>query len=164
MDDDKYETCERCGRDSPPEHMESITLLEERSLCEGCVFALDYRVEQYDWRDRYTEEQHKRALSIVRERDEIECSIESYEDGQIIIHTRYVTSDVITDLCNHFGFKVVAFGPQWKQQEAWPCMKRHGSIFEIVLQYDHTCPKPVPMSVQFDDAHIEQVDENDKQF
>lgn len=139
-------------------------LSDERRVCEGCVLALSEDVDYYDWQDRYTEEQHERAVNLLSDQDEIECVISSYDDGQVIIHTPYVTSDVVTDFCNQFGFKVLAFGPQWQANGMWPCVDQHGDIFEIVLEYNHNSPQPVPMAAVFQTEHIDRLDGNDKQF
>lgn len=161
---DEYDECERCGHDRLPEDMRTIELEDEWYVCAGCIAALEEDIVYRDWQDRYTEEQHERAVSLLSERDEFECIISSYEDGQIVLHTSYVSSDVVTDFCNHFGFQIVSFGPQWENDEMWPCMHQHGSLFEIVLEYNHRSQQPVPLSVTFQENHIERVDGNDKQF
>jgi len=153
--------CDRCDREY--DELECVEPLDA-DLCEGCVRALSGNIEMYDWRDRYTEEQHERAVSLLSDYDEFECVISSYEDGQIVLHTSYVSSDVVTDFCNHFGFQIVAFGPQWEQDEMWPCMHQHGSVFEIVLEYNHQSQHPVPLNAEFTENHIERVDGNDEQF
>jgi hypothetical protein len=155
-------TCDRC--ENEVDSVTSVTLLEEHELCEACRRALSAEVLNYDWRDRYTKEQHERATELLAERDEIECVINSYEDGQIVVHTPYVSSDVITDFCNHFGFVILSFGPQWHADGMWPCVDQHGDIFEIVLEYNSDCPQPVPISAKFFENHIERVDGNDEQF
>lgn len=144
--------------------MDDITLSEERRVCEGCVRALSEDVDYYDWRTRYTEEQHERAVNLLSDQDEIECVISSYDDGQIIVHTQYVSSNVVTDFCNHFGFKILSFGPQWHVDQMWPCMDQHGDIYEVVLEYNHNSPQPIPMAAVFQEDHIEMLDGNDKQF
>jgi len=154
--------CDRCFREY--EDLQTIELREEHEICQGCVRSFEEDVFYYDWQDRYTEEQHERALSLFSERDEIECVISSYEDGQVIVHTRYVSSDVITDFCNHFGYQILSFSPQWSDDAMWPCMTQHGDIFEIVLEYNHDCPHPVPTSTIFQEPHIGNLDGNDKQF
>jgi len=156
--------CERCEREYDSESVQVIDLDEERSLCNGCIDALSDNIDYYDWQDLYTEEQHERALSLLTERDEFECVIDSYEDGQIVLHTPYVTSNVVTDFCNHFGFKIISFGPQWEADGIWPCVGRHGDLFEIVLEYNNNCPPPVPTQAIFEENHIEDIDGNDKQF
>lgn len=153
--------CSRCERDW--DDVEYVAVLDAE-LCDACLRALDENIEYYNWKKKYTEDQHERATSLFSEREEILCVINSYEDGQIVVHTQYVTSDVVTDFCDHFGFEIVAFGPRWEQEESWPCMSEHGSIFEIVLEYNNSCDPPAPMTVKFIDNDIERVDENDKQF
>jgi len=153
--------CDRCDREFDDlENVESL----EASLCDACIRALMDDIEFRDWQDRYTEEQHERALSLLDDYDEFECIISSYEDGQVVIHTPYVTSDVVTDFCNHFGYKILSFGPQWSADYVWPCMDDHGDIFEVVLQYDHSCDTPIPLAAKFQENHIERIDGNDKQF
>lgn len=154
--------CDRCEREF--DDLRDVDLIAERDLCEGCVRALDEDVYNYRWQDRYTEEQHERALSLLSGRDEFECVISSYEDGQIILHTPYVSSDVVTDFCDHFGFQIISFGPQWEADEVWPCAHRHGDLFEIGLEYNEQCPSPIPVAMKFEEIDIEDLDENDKQF
>lgn len=154
--------CERCGLEY--EELTKVELVQPRELCEPCIEALSQKVEYYDWRDKYTEEQHERALEEFDKYDEIECVISSYEDGQIVIHTEYVTSDVITDFCNHFGYRIISFCPRWENDGVWPCEEMHGNMYEIVLEYNELCPPPMPIDVTFGENHIENVDENDKQF
>lgn len=154
--------CDRCDRDF--DDLTSVQLGEERQLCEPCVGALREKVDFHDWKDRYTEEQHERAVSLLSEYDEFECVISSYEDGQVVLHTPYVTSDVVTDFCNHFGYTILSFGPQWEVDRMWPCMGTHGDMFEIVLEYNHSSSQPIPLNVEFHEDHIERIDGNDKQF
>lgn len=154
--------CDRCGYER--DELETIELRAEYELCGGCVNDMDASIDEYQWQDRYTEEQHERALSLLDEYDEFECVISSYDDGQIIVHTRYVTSDVITDFCNHFRFDIISFGPQWAADGMWPCASEHGDIFEIVLEYNHSCAPPIPLPAKFRENHIERLDGNDKQF
>lgn len=133
-------------------------------LCAACRQAVSDSIEYYDWKDRYTEEQHERALSLLSERDEIECVLNSYEDGQIILHTPYVSSDLVADYCEHFGFVIKSFGPRWMQDGVFPCETSHGDIFEIVLEYNSSCDPPIPTSVIFENECIDRLDGNDKQF
>lgn len=154
--------CDRCGREF--EELESVPLDDERELCDGCIRALRDLIDFHDWQDRYTEEQHERALSLFSEQDEFECVISSYEDGQVVLHTPYVASKVVTDFCNHFRYRIVSFGPQWEADESWPCAHQHGDIFQIVLEYTHSSDPPIPLPAKFQTKHIKNVDGNDKQF
>jgi len=156
--------CDRCSSDRPSELMESVALDSEYLLCKPCISALSEYIEKHDWRTRYTEEQHERAIELLSSYDEIRCVISSYEDGQIVVHTPYVSSNVVTDVCNHFGFRIVSFQPQWSEDAVWPCMTEHGSIFEIVLEYNHRCQPPAPINIRFTENHIQELDGNDKQF
>jgi len=156
------EECERCGVER--DELVTIELLNERDLCDGCVRGIEANVDNYRARDRYTEEHHERAMQLLSERGEIECVIGSYEDMQIVVHTPYVSSDVVTDFCDHFGFRILWFGPRWATDDSWPCAQQHGDLFEIVLGYDHDCPPPVLVDATFDEEHIDELDENDKQF
>lgn len=155
--------CDRCSRDDI-EETETIHLENDYDLCKGCVRDLESNVTSYDWQDRYTEEQHERAISLLEEVEEIECVISSYEDGQIVIHTPYVSSDVVADFCNHFGLRIVKFGPRWNLDSTWPCVDHHDSMFEVVLSYDHRSPPPIPISVEFVEQALENLGENDRQF
>lgn len=161
---DKYEECDRCGNDSLPEAMQYVVLETGHQLCEGCLRAMEDDVEYYDWQDRYTEEQHERAIELFSERDEFECVISSYEDGQVVLHTPYVSSDVVTDFCNHFGYRIAAFTPRWEVENEWPCMSQHGDTFEIMLEYNSQCSPPIPLPAKFQENHIEQIKAPDKQF
>lgn len=154
--------CERCGREY--DELTTVELGEVRLLCSACIGALREKIDYFRWQDRYTEEQHERALSLLEDYDEFECIISSYEDGQVVLHTPYVSSDVVTDFCNHFGYRIISFGPQWEADDMWPCVHQHGDLFEIVLQYNHLCEPPIPLAAKFQENHIERVDENDKQF
>lgn len=154
--------CDRCGRDA---EVETIQIASDwYHLCDGCIVDLRESIELYDWEDRYTEEQHERAISVLSDVDEINCVIGSYEDATIVVHTAYVSSDVVADVCDHFGLRIVAFYPRWDLDDTWPCVDDHGSIFEIVLEYTSHSPTPIPTSVIFEETHIENLDENDRQF
>lgn len=154
--------CDRCGREY--DELTTVELGEERNICSACIGALREDIDYFDWRDRYTEEQHERALSLFSDYDEFECVISSYEDAQIVLHTPYVSSDVVTDFCNHFMYDIISFGPQWEADEIWPCAHQHGDIYEIVLEYNHSCDPPIPLPAKFQENHIERIDDNDKQF
>lgn len=156
------EECQRCGVER--DELATVELLDEYDLCDGCVRDIDANIEHYHVEDRYTEEQHERAVQLLSERDETECVINSYEDRQIVVHTPYVSSDVVTDFCDHFGLRILWYGPRWQAEGAWPCADDHGDIFEVVLGYDHDCPPPVPINSVFETAHIDDLDGNDKQF
>jgi hypothetical protein len=114
--------------------------------------------------DEYTEEQHERAVSLLSERDEIQCVITDFEEGLVVVHTPYVTSDVVKDFCLHFGYEIVRFGPAWEKESILPCMSDHGSTFEIALSYTMKSDSPIPLNVEFVSEHIDELDENDKQF
>lgn len=156
------EECDRCGREY--DELTGMELTVDRQICDACIWAIDYNIENHKWQDRYTEKQHERAISILEERDEIQCIISSYEDGQIIVHTPYVASHTVTDLCAHFGFRIAAFEPLWEEEGKWPCVEEHGSTFQILLDYHQRSKKPIPLEAQFEDIFIEDLDENDKQF
>jgi hypothetical protein len=157
-------TCDRCGQDVSTDLVEDISLSSDWTLCEPCVDRLDRLVKDYDWKDRYTEEQHERAVSLLSERSEFECVIDSYERGQIIVHTPYVSSKVVADFCQHFGFEVASFNPIWLEQSEWPCVDSHDSIFQIVLEYNHRCKPPVPINTTFDEYYTDNLDGSDRQF
>lgn len=156
--------CDRCERDVPDNSLQSVSLNEEHSICTGCIDVLDDEIQFFDWKEAYTEDQHSRAEEILDSIDEIECIISDYSDGKIVVHTQYVDLAVVADVCEHFGFRISAFGPRWEHDSRWPCAEIHGSIFEIVLQYDHLCETPIPMTVAFEPRHIDTLDGNDKQF
>lgn len=161
---DEYDTCDRCGRDVYPDDLQTITVVEKHEVCPGCMNDVSEDIDNYDWQDRYTEEQHERAVSLLAERDEILCVISSYEDAQIIVHTPYVTSDVVLDFCNHFGFYITHFAPCWKQESEYPCINDHGSVFQITLSYTHRSRPPIPMNVEFKPSRIDDLSESDQQF
>jgi hypothetical protein len=161
---EEYVTCDRCGNERNEDFIQTVELTDTHKICGGCATSLNGSVVNYHWQDRYTEEQHQRAVSLLSERDVFECVIESYEDGQIVLHTKYVSSDVVTDFCNHFGFEIARFGPQWLVDQEWPCMTSHGDTFEIVLEYNHYSRPPIPTQARFEYASIDGLDGNDKQF
>jgi hypothetical protein len=158
------ETCDRCGVDRPDGMVRDKTLVDDWRLCDACIIRLNDLVRDYKWKDRYTEEQHERAMSVIGEQEEIECVIGSYDVGQIYIHTPYVSSDVVADFCNHFGLKIHGFGPRWEKNEHWPCMKDHGDTFEVLLQYDSKSRPPNSLGTKFNRNHINDLLESDKQF
>jgi len=163
-DETEYESCERCGRSVEPEMIHSVELESEWSVCDGCVRAMEDNTTYHDWRDRYTEEQHERAVSLLVSRDEFECVLDDYSRGQIAVHTPYVSSDVVLDFCKHFGFEIAGFWPRWEQEERLPCSSEHGSTFEIILEYNTRSSPPIPTSVEFDVIRLDRLDEIDKQF
>lgn len=161
---DDIVTCDRCENESVRDLTETIDLDGDRLLCSGCIHALIDSIERHDWQDRYTEEHHERALTLLSDRDEIDCVISEYDTGRIVVHTAYVSSDVVMDFCKHFGFKIARFEPVWAQESQWPCSKDHGDCFQIVLKYDHDCPDPIPVNAKFFENHIDDLEGNDRQF
>jgi len=162
----EYEICERCEKETPESGMINVSLSEEWWLCDACVEEIEEGIEDYYWYDRYTKEQHKRALEILRDHDEIYCVHgNAYEAGEIIVHTPYVASAVVEDVCDHFGLQISAFRPRWEEDyHAWECVEGHGSCFEILLEYKQNSQPPVPLEMKFVPVDIEYLDENDKQF
>lgn len=161
---DGYIECDRCGNDTSPELIENVDLDGERTLCTGCIASLVYSIERYRWNDRYTEDHHERAIELLSEREQIDCVISEYDSGRIIVHTPYVSSDVVMDFCKHFGFNIERFEPNWARESQWPCSKDHGDCFQIVLKYGHDCPEPIPPTVKFFENHIDDLEANDRQF
>lgn len=161
---DDWINCDRCGRNVDPDDTKDISIDGEYEVCPGCATDLTQDIEQYDADDRYTEEQHERAVSLLSDRDEIECVISSYEDKQIIVHTPYVSSEVVIDFCDHFGFYMNQFEVCWEEEYSWPCVSDHGSIFQIVLSYTHRSRPPIPLNAKFTEDRIDNLTENDKQF
>ena len=157
------ESCDRCDNES--DDLQSIELIDEHILCTPCIRAIDDDIDDYYWYDRYTEEHHERAVRLLEEQDEIECVHESYNLGEIIVHTKYVNSNVLTDVSDSFGLEIVRFHPLWEQEETeWDCIDRHGSCFEILLEYNQDSPSPMPLEFRFIEIDSEFIDENDKQF
>lgn len=163
-EDDEYEQCERCGKDVIPGSRVTVEIDDSYKVCISCAEALIGEIELYDWQDRYTEEQHERALSLLSGRDEIDCVISDYDIGHIIVHTDYVSSDVIKDFCEHFGFSIKSFGPVWENETDIPCISDHGSTFEVVLQYGYQSDMPIPTQFKFEEMYVDRLDENDEQF
>lgn len=156
--------CERCGRDALAEHIERVELQSDYSLCTGCIEDLDQSIEYYHRKSRYTKEQHDRAVELLDERDEIFCVYQSYEYCEITVHTPYVSSKVVADFCEHFNYNIVKFSPLWEQESEMKCVDDHGSAFEIVLRYPHKSDFPIHLDAIFFESHIDDLDENDRQF
>lgn len=163
-DSTEYQTCDRCERDTPLDDITKIELEETWSVCGGCLVALDEEVEFFDQRERWTKKQHERAVNILDEIDEVECVIHDFEDNLIIVHTAYATSDVVVDLCEHFGLVITSFHPVWEMESEWKCIDNHGSIYQITLEYRNFSPEPKPTHFKYLPRHIENVEPNDKQF
>lgn len=167
-DDDSFEgtECARCDREYPEERVSPVVINDDHMLCEGCRDNIEERIENYYWYDRFDKEQHERAVEILEDQDEILCAHgRHWQAGEIIVHTNYVSSAVISDVCDHFGFEIVGFGPRWQEEEVWEdCVGEMGSCFEIVLDYTSESPPPLPMEAEFNPIDIEWLDGNDKQF
>lgn len=114
--------------------------------------------------ERYTEDIHERAVELLEGRDEIDCVIHDYERRDIFVHTPYVSSNVVTDFCNFFGYRLSGFWPEWEQESDLPCMSDHGSTFVILLQYTPRSPPPSNIGVKFPTPHLDELDESSKQF
>lgn len=165
MSDDELPKCDKCSNDSNPDTMENLTVDGNSfSICQGCARYLSDSIEFADPKDRYTEEQHEKALSLLSQQEEINCVISDYDSLEIIIHTDYVTSRVIADFCDNFGYQIVMFNILWEEESPWPCVDDHGSTFEILLVYNEQSPQPTPVSASFERYHIDDLAENDKQF
>lgn len=161
---DEYKVCDKCESETPPERMVLVELSESWALCEACVVGIEEEIEYNHWMDRYTEEHHERAIEVLSERDEITCVISDYENGAIVIHTPYVSADVVVDFCRHFGFRITDYRPQWHHKSDWPCAADHGDIFEVTLKYLPDSPQPSLVEAKFTTNRIEDIDSNDKQF
>lgn len=161
---DEYEPCDKCGNDRTPDDLTSVDLRDDWLLCSACIDALSDSIEFHDWRDVYTEEQHQRAADELSSFDEVQCVISSYDDGQLIVHTPYVSSDIVADVCTHFGHRIQSFSIVWNEESSWPCIDEHGSTFQIVLRYDQRSKPPAPMDTLFFDTYIDEVRDHDRQF
>lgn len=144
--------CDECDNDAT------------RAFCEQCIADLRDADSRTPIEERYTEEQHERATTLLSEQDEIECVISDYEQKLVIVHTPYVSSDVVGDFCEQFGYHIQSFGPRWENGSRFPCSAHHGSMFEIVLSYDYTSDAPMPIRVPFVRETLDELDGNDKQF
>lgn len=161
----EYDRCEKCEHETPDEGLNTVTLLDDWTLCDACVELLDESMETHYWYDRYSKEQHERAVSLLEEQDSVWCVDAVYEAGEIIVHTPYVSSEVVSDVADHFGLRVGGFGPAWEEDEnALDCVKEHGSCFEILLEYTQNSPDPLPLEADLIHIDLKWLDENDKQF
>lgn len=156
--------CERCERDFPEDVVSPVTIEEDHHLCEGCRLSIEDDIENYNWYDRYTEEHHEMAVEILENQKEIECVHDWYNGGEIIVHTKYVSSNVVTDVCEHFGLQIMAFRPIWQEEDTWDCVEEAGSMFQILLEYRHNSPPPLPVEEEFSPLDINYLEDNDKQF
>lgn len=164
-DSEEYVECERCEHEVPNGERISVELNDEYSLCSSCVGYLDREVEDFWWYDRLPKEQFERAVEILQEQDEILCVHEtSYQNSMIMVHTNYVNSDVVRDVCDHFGFHVESFGPAWQQETRYRCVRENGSCFYINLTYRPRADYPAPMEVKFVPRWRDNLVDTDKQF
>ena len=164
----EFEACERCGKDRPPEFIESIEIDERHDICRGCREEIEYRIENYRWYDRLSDAHFEWALDELERQDEILCAHGDSSAGEIVVHTNYVDSHVVSDYRDKFGFEIVWFGPQWQNEciidDTWECVQEKGDCFEIVLNYGHRSPPPIPEGAEFTLVDREWLDEGDKQF
>lgn len=164
----EFEECERCERDQPPELIESVEIDEQHDICSGCVEDIEYRINNYRWYDRFTDAHLEWALDELEKQDEILCSHGDSSAGEIVVHTNYVDSHVVSDYCDSFGFEIIAFGPQWQNEciieDTWECVQENGDCFEIVLSYTQRSQEPIPEGAEFSLVDREWLDEGDKQF
>ena len=161
----EYEQCEKCEQETPDEGLNTVTLLDDWTLCDACVESLDESMETHYWYDRYSEEQHDKAVKLLEEQDSVWCVNDVYGAGEIIVHTPYVSSDVVTDVADHFGLQVAGFAPAWEEENrSLDCVKEHGSCFEILLEYTQESPEPLPLEADLIRIDLEWLEENDKQF
>lgn len=160
----EYDECERCGNERADKFLKTVDLGEDRLLCEGCERALREDVDYYDAEDRYTEEHHERVVSELQDYDEVQCVIHDYEQRLLFVHTPYVSSKVVADICNTFGLQIRAFRPFWPQEREEPCAAEHGETFEIALQYTHYCKMPASADIIFEPDQLDDLTENEKQF
>lgn len=162
-----FEECERCEHERPPEFIETVEVDEAHELCEGCREDIEARIEDYYWYDRYDEDTHERAVEELESVDEILCVHDNYESGDIIVHTNYVSSSVVKDFCDNFGFQIMWFTPRWQEEEiddGWSCVAEQGSCFEIELGYTSRSPPPIPEAFDFEKIELGFLSENDEQF
>lgn len=164
-DDEPYFECERCEVETLPKHGDHIEVGDERYLvCDGCVEGVRDDIERYMWSDRYTKEHHEKAVEKLEEQDEILCIDDNYDAGEIWVHTKYVSAEVVMDVMEHFSLRPTWWGPRWQEEETWDCLEEHGSCFEICLEYTRGNIDPLPVEAPFHRTHSEYLDENDKQF
>lgn len=164
--------CDQCERELPRDRVKHIEIDEYHHLCERCIEGIEHNIENYYWYDRYTKDHHERAVEILEEQDEIRCVHDWYEGGEIIVHTDYVSSNVVSDVAERFGLEIVTFGPQWQEDNeewkehdgGWDCIIEDGSAFEILLEYNSNSPPPLPLEANFEPIDLNFLEETDKQF
>lgn len=172
MDDSTEDIeCPKCERSRPEEFFKTAVVGDdEYELCEMCRDDIEFRIENNYWYDTYTEEHHEKLIGVLEDTDEILCfSAGPHAAGDVIIHTNYVSSDVVTDICTHFGMEIRAYGPVWEDdnildngEPRWECVEEHGSCFQILLVPTDTVP--LPIEAPFNRTDIEWLEESDKQF
>ena len=163
---DSYENCDRCGNPRADQFLHSISIRGEKILCAGCLDALIDFIEYHNPQDLWTENIHQDCVDWLAGRDEIQCVISSYESATVIVHTPYVSSDVIQDCCEHYGLTIAEFGPLWEQETALPCIEdgTHGSTFEITMVYDGNSGAPLGPEIIMNTDRIDEIDDTAKQF
>lgn len=163
--------CQRCERAT--KHLERILIedptqhiLERYRVCESCKEQIVSDIEDHFWYDSVSETDFERLIEYLESVEEIECVYhDDYTAGDITVHTKYASSDVVQDACDHFGYKIHGFGVLRESETEKPdCFEDHGEIFMIFLVPEGDIePIPDPIGDKNYSA-LDYVNENDRIF
>lgn len=135
---------------------------EKYRVCNSCAEKLESEIENHFWYDVVSKNDFERIISYLNSVDKIDCVYDDeYTAGDIIIHTKYATSKIVSDACEHFGYKVHSFGPEDNKSD---CFEDHGECFTICIVPDGNI-EPIPESItEKSYSELDYINESDKIF
>lgn len=140
--------------------------LETYRVCDSCKKQIISDIEDHFWYDVISRTDFERIISYLKSVDKIECVYhDNYTAGDITVHTKYATSGVVSDACEHFGYKIHGFEVLTEgDKENYDCFDKHGKCLMIFLVPDGNV-EPIPESITKKSySALDYINESDKIF
>lgn len=135
---ESYDTCSRCEINKA-EH--TITIEDKKwEVCTHCRNEMESNIERFTWFERFNRGHYQIVSAYLQALDPIECVHDNaYEGGEMWVHTKYATTEVVGDIIEYFGV-VYAAGIERKEDSNWDCVNEKGTMFEIGLDFTKKLP------------------------
>lgn len=133
--DGRCERCETATREYEVEVGEHV-----RYVCPRCKREILAGIDNYYWYDRFTRGHYQIISAYLQSLDVVECVHDhAYEAGEMWVHTKYGTTEVVGDILDYFG-SIYAVGIERKEDSVWECVEENGEMFEIGLDFAKELP------------------------
>lgn len=163
--------CDKCDHSS--QNLEIICIHERTDeetktyrVCSGCKDQLVSDIENHYWYEVVSEEDFNRMISYLQSVEYIDCVYgDGYSAGDIIIHTKYGTSEVVEDACDHFGYNIEQFSVvDGDDEQMYECFEEHGKCLMVLLTPDGNID-PIPDPIENRNySSLDYIDEDDRLF